>query len=468
MHSRFSQEREKAERHGQDHIFKFWHELNDEQKEQILKHSEKIDYGFINKLYADCIKEKKIEKFSKLESPDVIYKYPHTKENETAKKIGEDAIKRNELAIFLVAGGQGSRLGYDGPKGCYPGTELTKKPLFRIFSERIKAAENKYEVVFDWFIMTSEENNKTTEKFFEENNYFKLNKDQIHFFIQGSLPSVSKEGKILMKSKHEIFFNPDGTGGIYYALHKSGMLEIMKNKGIKYLSYVQIDNPLSQVVDPTYLGIHILTQSELTPKVIPKRHAHESVGLVVKVDGKQQIIEYYLLSKEDAEKRDEKGELAFRCGNTAKFMMSVDFINKVRENKLIHFKGALKKITHIDEDGNLLLPDKPNGYKFESFSFDPMPYVKSVAFEVKREEEFAPIKNAEGEDSPEVSYEMQNYLYKDWLRHAKIPQEINDSVKIVEVSPLFANDKEEFALRIEKNRKKYEEELEKSENYYFE
>jgi UDP-N-acetylglucosamine/UDP-N-acetylgalactosamine diphosphorylase len=468
MQTRFAVEREKAQRHRQLHIFKFWYELTDEQKLKLLADSEKIDYGFVNKLFNECIAEKKDVKFSKLEPPLTVSKYPHSIEKDMARKIGEEAIKRNEHAVFLVAGGQGSRLGFEGPKGCYPGTPIMKKPLFQTFAEKIRAAEKKFIVQIEWFIMTSEENRIPTEKFFEEHNYFGLSQEQIHFFTQESLPAVDRNGKIMMKSKHEIFFSPNGTGGIYKALENSGMLDIMKDKDIKYLSYVQIDNALSHVVDPIYLGDHILTESKITPKVIPKSHAHEPIGLVVKANGVQQIIEYIVLSKEDAEELDETGELKFRLGSTGKMLLSVDFIDKVRRENLISFAGSLKKVPHIDEEGNHIVPEKPNAYKFESFVFDPMPHAKTVAFEVRREEEFAPIKNATGTDSPETSYAMQNQLHKSWMINAGIKKEIVDSLKVVEISPLFALDEEEFKEKVKDKIEHYNKILESKESYYFE
>jgi UDP-N-acetylglucosamine/UDP-N-acetylgalactosamine diphosphorylase len=468
MQTRFAVEREKAQRHKQLHIFKFWYDLTDEQKLKLLEDSEKIDYGFVNKLYNECIAEKKEVKFSRLEPPHTVSKYPYNSEKEMARKTGEEAIKRNEHAVFLVAGGQGSRLGFDGPKGCYPGTPITKKPLFQTFAEKIRAAEKRYVVQIEWFIMTSEENRQPTEKFFEEHNYFGLSREQIHFFTQESLPAVDKDGKIMMKSKHEIFFSPNGTGGIYKALANSGMLDIMKNLDIKYLSYVQIDNALSHVVDPLYLGDHILTESKITPKVISKAHAHEPIGLVIKADGIQQIIEYIVLSKEDAEELDETGELKFRLGSTGKMLLSVDFIDKVRKENLVSFTGSMKKVPHIDEEGNQIIPEKPNAYKFESFVFDPMPHAKTVAFEVRREEEFAPIKNAQGPDSPETSYAMQNALHKSWMINAGIKKEIVDSLKLVEISPLFALDAEEFKEKVKNEIEHYNKILEGKEEYYFE
>jgi UDP-N-acetylglucosamine/UDP-N-acetylgalactosamine diphosphorylase len=468
MHQRFTTEKERAERHGQEHIFRFWIDLTDEQKLKLLEDSEKIDYGFIGELYTECVKEKKEVKFEHLEPPISVKKYPHTEETEMAKKIGEDAIKNHEMAIFLVAGGQGSRLGFDGPKGCFPGTPITGKPLFRTFAEKIIAKQKKYNVKFDWFIMTSDENRVPTEKFFENNKYFNLDKEQIHFFTQESLPAVDINGKILMKSKYEIFFSPNGTGGIYSALKNTGMLDIMQTKEIKYLTFVQVDNTLSEVADAVYLGSHILTASEITPKVIPKSHAHDAIGLVVKADGVQRIIEYFMLSKEDAEKLDDNGELMYKMGNTGKLMLSVDYIDKVAKEKMINFIGSMKKVQHIDEEGNTIIPEKPNAYKFESFVFDPMPKVRSVAFEVKREEEYGAIKNAEGADSPKTAYEMQTALSKEWLRHAGIPDYIINNLKKAEISPLFALDKEEFTEKLKDKLDYYTNLLKDKEEYYFE
>lgn len=468
MHTRFSTERARAERHGQEHIFKFWLELTDEEKLKLLEDSEKIDYGFVNELYNRCIKEKKDAKFSKLEQPMTVSKYPHDEEKEIAKKTGEESIRRNELGVFLVAGGQGSRLGYNGPKGCYPGTPVMKKTLFQTFAEKIKASEKKYGIELHWFIMTSEENRQPTEDFFEKKNYFGLKKEQIHFFTQESLPAVSKEGKIMMKSRHEIFFSPNGTGGIYKAIKNTGMLDLMKERDIKYLTYVQVDNALSHVADPIYLGDHILTESKITPKVIPKTGPHEPIGLVVRADGKQRIIEYIVLSKEDAEALDDDGKLKFRLGSTGKMMLSVDFIEQVAKDNLVEFNGSLKKVQHIDEEGNFISPETPNAYKFESFVFDPMPHVKSVAFEVRREEEFAPLKNAEGEDSPKTSYELQTNLFKDWLKHAGISEEVVNGMKKLEISPLFALDKEELKEKLKGKIEHYHKILADKDEHYFE
>lgn len=468
MHTRFATERERAERHGQDHIFRFWHELTDEQKLKLLSHSEKIDYGLINELYNKCVNEKTEPKFERLEPPSCIRKYPPTEQTEMARKIGESSIKNNELAIFLVAGGQGSRLGFDGPKGCFPGTPINGKPLFKVFAEKILAKQKKYNVTFEWFIMTSDENRNSTEEFFEDNKFFGLKKEQIHFFTQESLPAVGKDGKILMKSKYEIFFSPNGTGGIYSALKNTGMIDVMKEKDIKYLTYFHVDNVLSEVADSVCLGCHILTESEITPKVIPKKHAHEPIGLVIKADGVQRIIEYIVLSKDDAEKLNEEGELMYKHGNVGKLILSVDYVERVSKNNLVNFIGSAKKVPHIDDEGNPVTPDKPNAFKFESFVFDPMPHARTTAFEVRREEEFAPIKNAEGDDSPKTAYKMQSDLFKEWLKYAGISPYVVDGLKRIEISPLFALDKEELKEKLSGKLKETEQILKDKEEYYFE
>jgi len=469
MHTRFSHENERAQRHGQEHLFKFWYDLTDEEKLILLENSEKIDYGFINKLYDNCVASKKNPEVETFESPDIIYKYPYIQTHDLAIKEGIESIKRNEFALFLPAGGQGSRLGFNGPKGLFPATPVKKHPLFRVFAEKILAAQKKYDVQFDWYIMTSVENNDATINFFEQNNYFNLQKNQLYFFIQEALPSVDKDGKILMKSKHEVSFNPNGTGGIYSALERSGMIEIMKNKGIKYLSFFNVDNPLVIPIDVLQLGSHIITDSQVSLKAIEKKPS-EKVGVIVKIAKKHKVIEYVNLSAEDAKKTTETGELFFKYANINIMILNVDYVEFVHKNKLIDFSiAALKKIPYIDSEGNLIVPEKPNAYKFEAFVFDPLPFAKrSIAFEVRREEEFAPIKNESGEDSPATAIILQTNLYKEWLITAGIKKEIVDKLKLVEISPLFAFDIYEFKYKLKNKIDYYNNLLDGKEEYYFE
>jgi UDP-N-acetylglucosamine/UDP-N-acetylgalactosamine diphosphorylase len=469
LHHRYADERERAERHGQEHIFRFWEDLSEEQKEKLIEHSLKIDYAMIGKLYNACIASKKEEKYDDIEEPDSINRYPHSAKHNEAIKLGEDAIRRGELAILLPAAGQASRLGYDKPKGLFPCTPITKKPLFKLFSEKILAAQKKYNIKIDIYIMTSEDNNKIITEFFEENQYFGLEKEQFAFFIQGVLPSIDKAGKVLLKSKHEVCFNPNGTGGIYSGLAESDLLDKMIHRDTKYISYFNLDNPFMTPVDPLYLGYHILFGSEISTKVV-ERKPLETIGLVVKQDGKHRILEYVNMTPENYMKTAPTGEFLFKATNIAIMILDVSYIEKVHKAGLIDYSSAaLKKVQHIDENGNPVAPEKPNAYKFESFIFDPMPHAeKSMVFEVLREEEFAPIKNAEGFDSPATAYQMQTDLFKKWLLYAGVKPDIVAKLNKVEVSPLFAIDKEEFKEKISKDLERYEKELDGKEEYYFE
>jgi UDP-N-acetylglucosamine/UDP-N-acetylgalactosamine diphosphorylase len=461
--------REHAERHNQEHVFDFWDELSDEEKKSLLDDISKVDFALVNRLFDHCVRNKNVVDFSNISPPDSFSRYPATSLHEQAKKIGETSIKGGEFGLFLPAGGQGSRLGYEGPKGCFPATPITGKSLFQVFSEKIIAAQKRYNVVLDWYIMTSEENNATTIDFFEKHKYFGLNKDNIFFFIQGALPSTDTEGKILMRAKHSISFNPDGTGGIYRAFEKSGMIDKMNSRGIKYVFFFNVDNPLAEFVDPLFLGYHIMENCNMSFKVVSKKHAHEKVGVLVKLDGKTRIIEYVNMSKDDAEKNSQSGDLLFKAGNINSMLISVDFIEKISKNHTLSHVAAFKKIPHINKKGEQVHPDQPNAYKFESFVFDALEYAdKSIGFEVLREEEFAPIKNADGEDSPASAYALQTNLFKEWLKYAGIPTYIIEHLKKVEISPLFASDKDEFKDKLKDKLEHYENILKEKEEYYFE
>jgi len=467
----FHKEFERAKRHGQEHVFRFWDELNLQEREHLLKSSKRIDYEFISNLYNKCLATKEVEVFDNLEKPDVVSKYPHTKEHDIAKNLSIDAIKRHELALFVVAGGQGSRLGFDGPKGLYPATPIMHKSLFEVFAQKILAAQKTYNTKLHWYIMTSEGNNSQTIDFFEKNNYFLLDKDKVHFFKQvGDLPSVDKSGKVLLKNKHDISCNPNGTAGIYASLVEGGMIDDMKSHGIKYLSYFNVDNPLVDIVDILFLGFHLYHNSEFSIKVVPKRSHDEPVGVFVKTNNTHKILEYVNIPKHISEKRDESGELFFKAGSIAIFILEVDYIKRIFDNNLIDFSfAALKKIPYIDDNGNHITPEKPNAYKFEAFAFDVMHHArKCLAFEIRRDEEFAPIKNATGEDSPESAYKMQTALFKSWFTYAGISHSIINNLKKLEISPLYAIDKEEFKHKVSKHISEIEKKLKDVDEYYFE
>jgi UDP-N-acetylglucosamine/UDP-N-acetylgalactosamine diphosphorylase len=413
--------------HGQEHVLNFWDELTDEQQSEFEQQLTSIDFELLDNLQTQNDKES----ITQLVPAPVIHL------DDSYRKDGIDAIARAELAVLTVAGGQGTRLGWSGPKGTFPATPITGKSLFQIVAEQIVFASKKYNVPIPWYIMTSNENDAVTRAFFLDNNCFGIDRTDIFIFSQGEMPAVDEDGKILLASKSSVAMNPDGHGGVLAALKRSGGLEEMDAKGIKYLSYVQIDNPLAHVIDSDFLGIHLSETSsiEVTSKCVLKSDPEERVGVFCNEDGKTTIVEYSDLPDNYAEEVDEQGNLKFFAGSIAIHLMSTAFLQRVADDLPWH--KANKIIPHIDvNSGNPVLPTKPNGYKFERFVFDVLPFAKhSLVVETKREEEFGPIKNATGKDSAKTSQQLQRERAVHWLRMNNV--EVSDSAT-VEISPLNA------------------------------
>lgn len=455
----------KAKEHGQEHLFNFWDELNSEEKENLLNDLREIDFEFVKKLHKDTNKIK-AKDYANIKPPVLI----HQKEVvEEVQKIGEDAIALGKLAVFILAGGQGSRLGFDGPKGCFEISPVKRKSLFQIFCEKILAAQRLYQTEIELYIMTSDSNHKSTVGFFSHNKYFGLKKEQVVFFKQRQLPSVNKEGKMLLKDKASLIKSPDGHGGCLNALIDNKIIERMEEKKIEYLSFINVDNPLVELVDPKFLGTHIQENSEISTKVVEKTYAEEKVGLVIMNENRIEVIEYVDLDPELAAKKQEDGKLEYRAGNINVFIINRDFIKRVEQQDLLEYIAALKKIEHLDENGKFLKPVNPNAYKFERFIFGILPAAKkTVTLQVAREEEFAPTKNAEGKDSPAVTRKMMTDLYKNWMRKAGINKEAVEKLKAAEISPLYAANEEEFVKKVKPKKEAIEKELKDKVEIYFE
>ena len=413
--------------HGQEHVLNFWDELTVEQQRELERQLTNIDFELLDKLE---IQNGKNDIGQLVPSPVI-------KLDESQRKKGIEAIENGELAVLTVAGGQGTRLGWSGPKGTFPATPITGKSLFQLVAEQIVFASKKYNVSIPWYIMTSNENDAVTRAFLLDNNCFGIERTDIFIFSQGEMPAVDSDGKILLASKFKLAMNPDGHGGVIVALKNSGALEEMDVKGVKYLSYVQIDNPLAQVVDPDFLGMHLSGTSsiEVTSKCVPKSCSEERVGVFCHADGKTTVVEYSDLPDKLAEEVDEQGALRFSAGSIAIHMMSTDFLQRVVDDLPWH--KANKIVPHIDaKTGASVVPTNPNGYKFERFVFDILPFAKhSLVVETRREEEFAPIKNATGCDSAKTSQVLQNDRAVRWLKMNNV--EVSDSAT-VEISPLVA------------------------------
>lgn len=393
-------------------ILSAYNRADDDTKKELIDQVERIDFSQIADLYETTKHEVNFNN-------DVIEAIPYIdkeklSENELNRylKLGEDEIKAGRYSVVTMAGGQGTRLGHKGPKGTFDIGLDSHKSIFEILIDSLKLDSEKYGVTIPWYIMTSKENNGDTVKFFEDNNYFGYDKNAIMFFEQGKLPMVDESGKILINEKGIIKEASDGHGGIFQSMKKNGVTDDMNKKGIKWAFVGPVDNILVKMVDPVLLGIMIDQNVQAGGKSTVKANAAEKVGVFCKRNGKPGVVEYTEISKEMAERKNENGELVFAESHLNCNMFSVKAIEEVA-NKNLPYHIAHKKASYIDENGNLVVPEKPNAYKFESFIFDAFDILDDMAIlRVKREEEFAPVKNAEGTDSPETARKLYEDYYK--------------------------------------------------------
>ena len=393
-------------------ILSAYNRADDDTKKELIDQVERIDFSQIADLYETTKHEVNFNN-------DVIEAIPYIdkeklSENELNRylKLGEDEIKAGRYSVVTMAGGQGTRLGHKGPKGTFDIGLDSHKSIFEILIDSLKLDSEKYGVTIPWYIMTSKENNGDTVKFFEDNNYFGYDKNAIMFFEQGKLPMVDESGKILINEKGIIKEASDGHGGIFQSMKRNGVTDDMNKKGIKWAFVGPVDNILVKMVDPVLLGIMIDQNVQAGGKSTVKANAAEKVGVFCKRNGKPGVVEYTEISKEMAERKNENGELVFAESHLNCNMFSVKAIEEVA-NKNLPYHIAHKKASYIDENGNLVVPEKPNAYKFESFIFDAFDMLDDMAIlRVKREEEFAPVKNAEGTDSPETARKLYEDYYK--------------------------------------------------------
>ena len=450
--------KEKFEKSGQAHVFKFFDELDNAQQNALVEQLKMVDLdelAYLNKTLVFAENTDAGIDFEKL-SPAPFSSLPKEKNSDPqwleAKKVGEDAIRAGKLAAFVVAGGQGTRLGFNAPKGLYKVSPVKQKSLFQIFAEKILSASKKYGVSIPWIVMTSHINNKATVDFFEENNYFGLNKADVIFFKQGLMPAVDLNGKIILEEKGKIAMTPDGHGGCLRGMVRSGAIAELKKRGIECVSYFQVDNPLVDIIDPYFVGFHLLGKSQMSSKMIAKAYPLEKVGHFCMLDNKLTVVEYSDLPNEYQEQTDENGKLKFIAGSVAIHILDVDFIETLgssqKDEDRLPFHRANKKIPFIDENGTPVKPEKPNGVKFEMFVFDALPMAKNpVIIEGFRGDEFSPVKNAEGLDSPLTCKNHQKAQWRRWFAKAGVEIEANEEgvpTIDIEVSPLFATNQDDF------------------------
>ncbi len=402
-------------KYNQEHLLNGFDNLDERNQKVLLNQIMNIDFELINSLYTN-IKKEDNENNDKIEPMEYLDKNKLYDNYKYYENLGKHAIESGKLAAVTMAGGQGTRLGHSGPKGTYDIGLDSHKSLFELLCDSLKNAGKKYGVTIPWFIMTSRENNKETMEFFEKNRYFGYQKDRnLFFFIQGELPMVDTEGKILIGEDGLVKQAADGHGGIYEALVKNKMTDKMKELGVEWVFIGGVDNCLVKMVDPVLMGIAIDRNVTVACKSIVKANPNEKVGVFCKRNGKPSVIEYSEIKKEMAEAIDEDGELLYGESHILCNLFNIKAIERMGVTPL-PYHSAFKKAKYIDKDGNLVVPESPNSYKFEAFLFDAFGEVDDMAIlRVNREEEFAPVKNADdaGVDCPSTArdlYEKFNNL----------------------------------------------------------
>ncbi len=393
--------------YNQEHIIKLLEKLNAEEKEELLEQINKIDFQQMKELYDNTkktieLKENKIEPLKYCDKSKLS-----KNEKEELDNLGERVIRNGQYAVVTMAGGQGTRLGHPGPKGTFKLDVYGKgKYLFEILCENLKEANKKYNTIIPWYIMTSKENNKETIEFLEKNNYFGYDKNNVIIFTQGELPLVDEEGKLLIGKNMKIKEASDGNGGTYFSLRASGCLSDMKERGIKWIFIGGVDNALLKMADVTLLGLAIKQGVQIASKSIVKANPQEKVGVFGKMNGHPKVIEYTELPEKMAEETDTNGELKYGEAHIMCNLYSIDAIEKISKETLM-YHPAHKKNSYIDEEGKEIIPKEPNSYKFESFIFDAFEFFDDIAIlRGKREDDFAPVKNKEGVDSPRTAKEL--------------------------------------------------------------
>ena len=440
---------------GQGQVFAFFDSLSPAEQKALLSEAAEVDLSEIERLTKTLIVGKASSGVDLSDLAPAPYEaLPERGGNAAAwakaKVVGEEALRAGRVAAFTVAGGQGTRLGYDGPKGTFPVTPVLKKPLFQVFAEKIQAAGKRYGKDIPWFIMTSHQNHAATEAFFREHRFFGLKESQVSFFRQGRMPAVDFQGKILLETKGSLAMSPDGHGGSLRALERSGALAAMKERGIDIISYFQVDNPLVRAIDPSFIGWHVSTGSDMSSKMVPKAYAEEKLGHFCTQHGRQVVIEYSDLPMSYQKEIDPKtGALRYLPGSIAIHILKRDFVERMAKGGgALPFHRADKKIATIDAQGNPVKPEKPNGVKFELFVFDALPSASNpVIIETKRSDDFSPVKNAEGVDSPKTCRDDQVKLFLHWLSRQGVAVPGDPAQISLEVSPLFGYDLDSFSER---------------------
>ncbi|MFH1130275.1 MAG: UTP--glucose-1-phosphate uridylyltransferase [Pseudomonadota bacterium] len=428
--------------HGQEHVLSWFDELDTQGQTHLLSQIQEIDLDWLDKNWDH--KDASLDPATIKPYEQVIH--PSDSDSTVARAVGERALREGRVCALLVAGGKGTRLGFDGPKGAFPIGAVSGRTLFEIHTERLLALGNRFGVVPALYLMTSQDNHEDTCKIFAQHKNFGLPADRVLIFTQGVLPAVDVNGKLLLAARDQLVLTANGNGGLFSAMQAGGVFDHMKIRGVDTISYVQIDNPLAQSCDPLFVGYHLQRDCEFSCKAIQKMGPFEKVGNYALVDENLAIVEYTEIPGELVTKTNSEGALLFDYGNPGLFIWSRAFAERQAKRKALSFHRAFKKIPYLDLGGNFVEPRSPNGFKFECFVLDALADAKRVLLlACEREAEFAPVKNSVGTDSPEIARALMTNLYRGWIKAA------GGKIKgdgPIEISALYALDQNELKEKL--------------------
>jgi len=445
----YEEARRRLREEDQEQLLRFWDRLDEAGRKRLLRQVGEIDFESVRGMREVLRAAEGTGGPAPFEPAAAMTLGPD--EAAAAHRAGEAELRAGRVGILLVAGGQGTRLGFDGPKGAFPIGPLSGDALFAVHAKKILAFERTYGAPIPWYIMTSQANDGPTRAFFAEHDHFGLDPERVLFFTQGMWPALTPEGRIILDAPDHVFMAPDGHGGLLAALRDRGVLDDMERRGLRTVFYFQVDNPLVEIADPVFLGMHAERGADLSVKVCGKRDPEEGLGIVVQREGRLAIVEYSELTDEQMHARLPSGELKYNTGSVALHVFSYAFLrSEAHASMPLHI--AHKKVPYCDEDGNTVKPEIPNAYKFEKFIFDVLPHAgRPLVLRFEREDEFSPVKNAEGNDSPATARRDMMRKARRMLEAAGVAvpaDEDGTPVHTIEIDPLFARTAEELKAKL--------------------
>jgi UDP-N-acetylglucosamine/UDP-N-acetylgalactosamine diphosphorylase len=438
----------------QEHVLTWWDQISEDERRELVDQLKGINFDQLRELYNQREWAVSLPASEKIQPVPVIGIESGLSK---ACSIGEQAIRDGTVAVLMVAGGQGSRLGFDHSKGMFPISPVKNKSLFQIHAEKVLALGRRYGRALPFLVMTSPATHGETELFFLRHGCFGLGREDVSLFCQGTLPALDMAtGKLLLEKHGRVFTSPNGHGGVLTALAESGLLGRLRRQNVQTIFYFQVDNPLVKIADPVFLGHHLGAKAEVSSKIVRKEGPKDKLGNVVLIDGSCCIIEYSDLPESLGRQTDENGQLRIWAGSPAIHAFNLDFLAQLTQGPgRLPFHVARKKVPYLDGTGKRVEPDRENALKFEMFIFDVLPMAQRwTVVETTRSEEFVPLKNATGPDSPEVVRQAISNQAAQWLEKAgvKVPRTANGDVAVpIEISPLFALDAEELADKMDRN-----------------